>query len=98
MSDYPHDPADWPKGFPDMSNTAEALERYDAQQTAIFEKWENAETDEDVDEAERFEKKCVDEVRRAYFEDTKDRNSLDNCMLLSVGWARQLVKMWDDEQ
>ena len=31
-------------------------------------------------------------VRRAFHEDTKDRNSLDNCMLVGINWIRKLVK------
>ncbi len=30
-------------------------------------------------------------VRRAFYEDTKDRNCLDNCMLVGINWLRKLV-------
>ena len=30
-------------------------------------------------------------VRRAFHEDTKDRNSLDNCMIVGITWLREMV-------
>ncbi len=30
-------------------------------------------------------------VRRAFYEDTKDRNCLDNCMIVGINWLRELV-------
>lgn len=32
-----------------------------------------------------------DEVRKAFYEDTKDRNCLENCMIVSIGWLREMV-------
>jgi len=37
-----------------------------------------------VEEAEK-------DVRRSFYEDSKDRNTLDNCMLVSIDWLREMV-------
>ena len=86
MSDWRDE---WPKGPLDLSNTAEALERLDSMMPKIQAKWDAAgeagmDTDEAVAEAQRFEKCWEDEVRRAFYEDSKDRNCLDNCMLVGI--------------
>lgn len=54
-------------------------------------KWDAAEDDKGVAEAVRFEKSCEDDVRRAFFEDTKDRNCLQNCLLVGISTLREWV-------
>ncbi len=31
-----------------------------------------------------------DDVRRAFYEDTRDRNTLDNCMVVGIKWIREM--------
>jgi hypothetical protein len=39
-----------------------------------------------------------DEVRKAFYEDTKDRNCLDNCMIVSIGWLREMVDKYHNDK
>jgi uncharacterized protein YecA (UPF0149 family) len=54
---------------------------------------DNAETDGEVYKWNLMEKAALDEVREAFHEDTKDRNSKDNCMILDLPtlekWAKE---------
>jgi hypothetical protein len=37
-------------------------------------------------------------VRFAFFQDTKDRNCLDNCMIVSISWLREMVCKYNGEK
>ena len=77
-----------------LTNTKVALAGLDKFIETWNRKWDNPEKINNktatlllkaYDEAENV-------VRRAFHEDTKDRNCLDNCMLVGINWIRKLVK------
>lgn len=37
-------------------------------------------------------------VRFAFYQDTKDRNCLDNCMIVSISWLREMVCKYNGEK
>jgi hypothetical protein len=80
---------------PSLVRTRKALEEYDASQMHRDSLLENIETDEDVKKWNQVEKESLDRVRVAFYEDTKDRNSKSNCMLLDLptlrGWAKRFL-------
>jgi hypothetical protein len=74
-----------------LDNTKVALARYDAGQPARDAYLDAAQTDGEVYRWMLDQKIAADEVREAFFEDTKDRNSHDNCMIVEIAWLRELV-------
>jgi hypothetical protein len=81
----------------ELKNTKVALEGLDKFIETWNRKWDNPEKINNkkallllkaYDEAENI-------VRRAFHEDTKDRNCLDNCMLVGINWLRELVEKND---
>lgn len=78
----------------DLTHTKKALEDLDAFNVKWDKAWENPALI-DNRRAKLLFKTLTDaenEVRKAFFEDTKDRNSLDNCMLVGISWLRKIVK------
>jgi len=72
--------------------TVAALEVYDKgaqEREALF---DNATTDGDVYCALLMDKRAADRIRVAFADDTADRNSLENCMIVDLAWVRQLMR------
>ena len=76
-----------------LTRTKIALESFDRFIEAYNRKWEK--TEEINNKTALLLLKAYDAaenvVRRAFYEDSKDRNSLDNCMLVGISWLRELV-------
>jgi hypothetical protein len=81
----------------ELKNTKIALEGLDKVLVSWDRKWDNPEKINNKTALLLF--KALEEaenvVRRAFYEDTKDRNCLDNCMLVGINWLRELVKKND---
>ena len=77
-----------------LPNTKAALKEYGATQPKRDRLVENVKTDIDVEHWEQEEEDALNKVRQAFYEDTKDRNSLDNCMLLSL----KILRAWTGDQ
>lgn len=77
-----------------LVNTALALRDYDRDAPAREKLWKDAETDEDIFEWRYQEKDASDDVRRAFWADTKDRNSYDSCMVVGISYIRELLKKY----
>lgn len=73
-------------------HTKAALEKYDSTQSDRDFLWENPKSDWDVLHAQNQDQDAIDRVREAFYEDTKDRNSRDNCRVVKLGWLRALVE------
>ena len=73
-----------------VPNTRRALAIYDATWKDRQKLWDAVETDADVAKADAADKEALDNVRRAFYEDTKDRNSLGNCMIATLSYLREL--------
>jgi hypothetical protein len=74
----------------DLTNTAQALAEYDKTYSARLRMLDEALTDAAVNAWGVAVKEAVDKVRRAFYEDTKDRNSLCGCMATSISYLRVL--------
>ena len=73
-------------------HTKVALEEYDMGQPKRQRLYDAAGTDEEVRTWETREKEDLDKVRRAFFEDTKHHNSLDNCMIVDLKFLRKMTQ------
>lgn len=78
--------------FPNnLANTRKALARFDEpyNQSRRQAQYEAIKTNEDASAYFGMLKAEEDEVRRAFYKDTKDINSLDNCMLIGLYTLRK---------
>lgn len=71
--------------------TSIAIDEYDKTASIREALFEAVRTNDDVIEWVQAEKEAVDKVRRAFYEDTKDRNSKSACMIVDIHTMRQLV-------
>ena len=78
---------------PSLVHTRAALKTYNETRKERDDYLDAAETDGEVYKWNLMEKAALDKVREAFFEDTKDRNSKDNCMILDLPtlekWAKE---------
>jgi len=76
-----------------LTNTTIALESFDKFVETYNRKWD--EPKEINNKTALLLLKAYEEaenvVRKAFFEDTKDRNCLENCMLVGINWLREMV-------
>lgn len=75
-----------------FTNTAFALRRYHETERDRLAVLDAVETDGDVWKFELMQLRAVRAVQRAFYEDTKDFNSLDHCMLASIEFMNMLVQ------
>lgn len=73
-----------------------ALEELQLSQPTLNKMLDEATTDEEVQQAILEEKEALNKVRRAFYKDTRDRNSLDNCLLADVPWIAEVVRKEDE--
>lgn len=80
---------DKPARLSPLPHTAVALKIYDeghaVRETLFYT------TRGDDDAWGRAVRDAIQKVQDAFFEDTKDHNSRDNCCLVSIGWLKQQV-------
>jgi len=74
-----------------LTRTKAALAIFDAGEPALDAQLDRAATDEEVDQWSQAHKAASDQVREAFFQDTKDRNCRENCMIVDLAWLRSLV-------
>lgn len=91
---------------PDLSRTAAALERYDAERGRIKRLWDNVETDQDVAFVTAEEERFARAVGEAFGLDTADRNNPRTCADLvrpgpkvpvpgaELSFVRRMVEIW----
>lgn len=77
---------------PTFKRTKAALALYDAGEPARDAQLDRAEHEGEVYRWISDQKIAVDQVREAFFQDTKDRNSHDNCMIVDIAWLRELTQ------
>lgn len=75
-----------------MRHSRAALIAFDANAGAREAALDRCQTDADVEAFIREEKAAEDRVREAFWHDTADRNSRDNCMLVSLAFVRKLCR------
>jgi hypothetical protein len=78
-----------------FDNTRAALQVYDADKPRLLQLFESIDSNEDVYAWEAAEKEALDKVRVAFHLDTKDVNSLSNCMLADVDFMRKGAKLFE---
>lgn len=78
----------------EFKNTKAALIVYDAAKPEYDSLWEKVDSEETLKAAQSFDEAAMNKVRKALFEDTKEFNSLEFCMLINPddSWFRNLVK------
>lgn len=82
------------KDWPDLERTAKALDAFHGGQEARDKGLEAVKTDSQFREWEDQEKAAADVVRRAFLEDTADRNRWDAVKYLSIKDVGQFVAQW----
>ena len=75
-----------------LYKTKAALEEYDASLPSRDKLLDNVRSDADVVKWNREEQIALDKVREAFYEDSKDRNSRSNCMLVDLPTLREWVE------
>lgn len=79
----------------DLTRTRAALAKYDAEEPGREAMADSAQTDQDVSAWQKAEHDAEREVREAFFQDSKDRNSHSNCMVAGLDWLRRLCQEID---
>lgn len=75
-----------------FDNTIKALEEFDAGNAGRQALWDAVWDAESLDRAEIAEAEALRKVQKAFYEDTKHINRLDNCLLLDISDIRKAVK------
>lgn len=75
-----------------MKRTAEALKAYDDGERARLHAWHEAENDADVQACIVADARALNEVRRAFAEDTKTVNSTERAMIATLDFMRECVE------
>lgn len=70
----------------------DALTEYDRTAPERARMWAVAESDEDVDAAEKADEQAIFKVRMALHEVTKDRNSLQSCLRADIQFMRRIAE------
>lgn len=74
-----------------FSNSIAALAVYDAGAAERDRVWDEVERNEDADAAEANDKAAAELVQRAFYEDTKGINSLEDCLRVAVKDIRRMA-------
>ena len=74
--------------------TKKALKAYDHTRQQRLDAWSKCKTNDDVKRAQEIDKEANEKVGRALYEDTREFNKLENCLLVNPDgeWIRKLVK------
>lgn len=82
------------EGWPSLARTAAALEEWERTEAARDQLLDAATTDDKLGEWKRAEREALEKVAEAFFQDTKDRNSRENCSLVGLRTLREWVATW----
>jgi hypothetical protein len=74
-----------------VENTKAALLELEKAEKAFSKGVDTLETNLDILSLLHTVEEAEKDVRRSFYEDSKDRNTLDNCMLVSIDWLREMV-------
>lgn len=77
-----------PKKF---TKTREALAKYDESQPARDQAWARAMSNSDVAMAQKADQEALDLVRKAFLEDTSDRNTWDQVKVVDIHFMRRMT-------
>lgn len=72
-------------------NTKKALEIYDLESLDNEVLFNKIEDDHNFNLWDEAWTKSLNKVRLAFYEDTKEYNSLNNCMCVGIEWLRALI-------
>jgi hypothetical protein len=73
----------------DLTHTKPALQAYDA----VHAELDAVETNEEFDAWKVRHDKALDDLRMAFYEDTKSRNNIDHCRAAGPDFFRRLVML-----
>lgn len=76
----------------EFKNTKTALLELDKVEKNFDKACDNLKSNSDLSSLLNKVNEAENDVRRAFYEDSKDRNSLDNCMLVNILWLRERVR------
>lgn len=77
-----------------LPRTVKALKVYDEGKRARSKQWSAAHSDEAVLAALNTEAEALLKVRLAFYEDTKDRNQLNHCLIVDLPFLRGLCEKY----
>jgi hypothetical protein len=86
-----------PERWPDLSRTERAIEQYEATMPKRDAQLVAAECDSDVRAWETEEDLARAVVAGAFYADTSDRNTRENCALPSIRTLKEWVRLWRAE-
>ena len=69
-----------------------ALNNYDLLKRQLNERLTRVESSKEIYDIEQQEAAALQQVREAFYEATKDRNSMESCMRIDVDFARRIAK------
>lgn len=75
-----------------FNHTRQAIAEYDRTAQERQQVWDSIQTSEDVDIAERIDEAALRAVQDAFYEDTKDINTLSHCRRVDIGFMRRLAE------
>lgn len=75
-----------------FENTRKALQEFDETAAQRAQAWSVVETNDEVGACEVADNAALNKVREAYYLDTKDINSKDNCMRVDLEFMRRMAE------
>jgi hypothetical protein len=78
-----------------LENTRRAVAEYDANLPALDKMLWDAQSDAEVIAWKDASRLAKEKVKEAFYQDTKDRNSRENCHLVPVNILREMVARLD---
>lgn len=86
---------DWLLIYP-VTELIAALSNYDRVKGEFDTKLREVESSEDIFAIEAEEAAALDQVREAFYQATKDRNSRESCMRIDIDFARKIAKFGEE--
>ena len=80
-----------------VENTKAALLELEKAEKAFSKGVDSLETNQGILSLLHTVEEAEKDVRRSFYEDSKDRNTLDNCMLVAIDWLREMVAKHERE-
>lgn len=75
-----------------FENTRKALVEFDEMAAQRAHAWTTIETNDEVEACAAADTAALNKVREAYYLDTKDINSRENCMRVDLEFMRKMVE------
>lgn len=75
----------------DPAPLVEAIKEYDRTAPERQKLWDNAESNQDVQDAEKADQEALGRVQEAFWQVTQDRNSRESCSRVGIDFMRKIA-------